>query len=141
MPSRRRFLQGFATLAATGFGSNASLLNQMKPQLSDFLKGHIRHSAAFWCFNSRGEKWSLEKMCDHAVTLGCKSVELIDPKHWDTLRRYGLLCAIVPNGMPGETFKRGLNNSQFHAEVIERTRATIEKCARAKYPNVIAFVG
>jgi len=104
-------------------------------------KGRVNHSVAYWCFNARGDKWSAEKTCEVAKGLGCKSVELIEPEHWATLKKHGLVCAIAPNGMPGAPFVRGFNNAKFHAEVIERTSKTIDQCADAKFPNVIAFVG
>jgi hydroxypyruvate isomerase len=43
--------------------------------------------------------------------------------------------------MPGAPFVRGFNNPKFHAEVIARTSKTIDRCAEAKFPAVIAFVG
>ncbi len=36
---------------------------------------------------------------------------------------------------------RGFNNPKFHEEVIERTKKTIDACAEARFPNVIAFSG
>jgi hydroxypyruvate isomerase len=36
---------------------------------------------------------------------------------------------------------RGFNNPKVHDEVIERTSKTIDQCADAKFPSVIAFVG
>jgi len=104
-------------------------------------KDRVNQSIAFWCFNARGEKWSAEKTCQVAKEIGCRSVELIGPEHWPTLQKHGLVCAIASNGMPGAPFMRGFNNLKFHDEVIERTSKTIDQCADAKYPNVIAFVG
>jgi sugar phosphate isomerase/epimerase len=104
-------------------------------------KGRVNQSVAFWCFNARGDKWSAEKTCEVAKELGCKSVELIGPEHWATLKKHGLVCAIASNGMPGAPFMRGFNNPKFHAEVVERTSKTIDQCADAKFPAVIAFVG
>lgn len=104
-------------------------------------KGNVKQSVAFWCFNARGEKWNVEKVCTIAKDLQCKSVELIGPEDWPTLKKHGLVCAIAPNGMPGAPFMRGFNNPKFHDEIIERTGKTIDVCADAKYPNVIAFVG
>jgi hydroxypyruvate isomerase len=76
-----------------------------------------------------------------ARQLGCVSVEICEPKSWPTLRRYGLTCAIAPNGMPGAPFKRGFNNPAHRAELLARTRETIDQCAAAGVPSVIAFVG
>ncbi len=105
------------------------------------LKGNIKHSIVFWCFNLFGEKWDAETMCAHAKKLGCQSVELADPKDWATLQKHGLICAIAPNGMPGAPFVKGLNNPKYHEEVISRTQKMIDACAEARFPSVIAFTG
>lgn len=105
------------------------------------LKGRVNHSVAFWCFNARGEKWSADKVCSVTRDLGGKSVELIDPADWHLLKKYDLVCGLAANGMPGAPFMRGFNNLQFHDEVIATTSKTIDQCADAKYPNVIAFTG
>lgn len=105
------------------------------------LNGRVNHSIAYWCFNARGEQWSAEKVCEVTAALGAKSVELMAPEDWHLLKRHNLVCGLAPNGMPGAPFMRGFNNAAFHDEVIERTGKTIDQCADAKYPNVIAFVG
>lgn len=71
------------------------------------------------------------------------SVELVGPDGWPTLAKYGLSCAIAPNGMPGPAYVKGLNNTGYHEEVIERTSNMIETAARApvKVSSVIAFTG
>lgn len=105
------------------------------------LRGRIQQSIVFWCFNVAGEKWGVEKTCQVARQLGCVSVELVEPKYWPILKKYGLICAIAPNGMPGAPFVKGFNNPRYHEEVLARTRQTIDACAEAGFPNVIAFVG
>ena len=105
------------------------------------LKGNIKQSIVYWCFNSGGSKWDAEQMCKVAHDLGCGSIELIEPQHWETLKKHKLTCAIAPNGMPGAPFKKGFNNTEFHAEVLAHTKETIDLCATAGFPNVIAFTG
>jgi hydroxypyruvate isomerase len=105
------------------------------------LKGRIKQSIVFWCFNTAGEKWGLEKTCQVARDLGCGSVEIVDPADWGVLKKYGLTCAIAPNGMPGAPFMKGFNNPRYHEEVIARTKKAIDACAEAKVPAVIAFTG
>ncbi|MBA4066111.1 MAG: hydroxypyruvate isomerase [Isosphaera sp.] len=134
MPTRRTFL---TTTAAAAVATTA----RHAPADEHKLKGRVNQSVAFWCFNARGEKWSADKTCEVAKGLGCKSVELIGPEHWDTLKKHGLVCAIAPNGMPGAPFMRGFNNPKFHAELVERTSKAIDQCADARFPSVIAFVG
>jgi hydroxypyruvate isomerase len=105
------------------------------------VNGRIKQSIVYWCFNAAGEKWDIDRTCQVARDLGCKSVELVVPEHWDTLKKYGLVCAIAPNGMTGAPFMRGFNNPKYQGEVIERTTKMIDNCADAGFPSVIAFTG
>jgi hydroxypyruvate isomerase len=145
MLSRRQMMQTglvFTGISASGRYHAAASHSASGGQPSVNTKSErIRQSVAFWCFNARGEKWSAEKVCQVAKDLGCASVELIPPEHWLLLKKYGLICAIASNGVAGAAFKRGLNNPRFHDEVITQTRKTIDHCAEAKFPSVIAFVG
>ncbi|MBL8848739.1 MAG: TIM barrel protein [Planctomycetaceae bacterium] len=105
------------------------------------LKGRIRHSVVFWCFNAGGDRWTIDQTCEYASRLGIESVEICGPETWDTLKKHGLSCAIAPNGMPGAPFMKGLNNPAYHEEVIAVTSRMIDDCAVANVPNVIAFTG
>ena len=105
------------------------------------LRGRVKHSVVFWCFNMGGEFWDIDKTCAIAASLGCKSVEICGPETWPTLKKHGLVCALAPNGMPGAPFMRGLNNTEFHGQVIDATSRMIEDCATAGFPSVIAFTG
>jgi hydroxypyruvate isomerase len=57
------------------------------------------------------------------------------------LKKHGLSCAIASNGMAGPPFVKGFNNPKYREQVIAVTRKTIETCAEAGVPNVIAFTG
>jgi sugar phosphate isomerase/epimerase len=142
MHSRRQILKGTvaasAAIAATTMGPT---LMTTAEETKGKLKGRIKQSVVFWCFNARGEKWSAEKTCEVANELGVPALEVIGPEHWATLKKHGLVCALAPNGMPGAPFMRGFNNLKFHAENLERTGKMIDACADAKFPSVITFVG
>jgi hydroxypyruvate isomerase len=138
MTSRRDAIKCAVAAAA---GTSMHSLSSASEAPDTKLRGRVKQSVAFWCFNSRGEKWSLERTCQAAKELGCRSVELVGPEDWNTLKNHGLTCAIAPNGMPGAPFMRGFNNRKFHVEVIERTEKAIDLCAQAHFPSVIAFVG
>lgn len=105
------------------------------------LKGRIKQSIVFWCFNARGEKWDIEKTCTVAKDLGVPALEIAGPEHWPTMKKHGLISALAPNGMPGAPFMKGFNNLDFHAENLERTGKMIDDCSDAKYPSVISFFG
>jgi len=113
----------------------------LSPEPATAHKGRVKQSIVYWCFNARGEKWDIEKVCEVAKALHCPSVELLGPELWPALKKHGLVCAIAPNGMPGAPFMRGFNNPQFHDELVERTSRMIDECAAAKCPSVISFVG
>jgi hydroxypyruvate isomerase len=98
----------------------------------------INQSIVQWCFDKH---WKIEELCQVAKRLGCASVEIVDPSEWATLKKYGLVCAIAPNGMPGAPFVKGFNNPQYHEELSTRMKKVIDACAEAGFPNVIAFSG
>jgi hydroxypyruvate isomerase len=66
---------------------------------------------------------------------------LASPDQLRVVQDHGLQCAIAPNGMPDPPFVRGLNNPRYQAEVISRTKESIDTCVEFGVPNVIAFNG
>jgi hydroxypyruvate isomerase len=121
--------------AALALPSCTSSQKNTKPAAA---KGRINHSVAYWCFANH---WSFEKTCQIAKSLGLKSVELVGPADFPTLKKYGLVCAIAPNGTPDPPFVKGFNNPKYHDMIIAKTKETIDACAEYKFPNVIAFTG
>ncbi len=135
--SRRQLLRGAAAAGAVSVLGRAATAADEKAAL----KGRVKQSVAFWCYNSAGDKWDIDRTCAVARELGCRSVELVDPKDWAVVKKYGLVCALAPNGMPGPPFVKGFNNPRYHEEVIGRTKQAIDLCAEAGFPAVIAFTG
>jgi sugar phosphate isomerase/epimerase len=105
------------------------------------MKGNIRHSVVFWCFNIAGDMWDIDKTCEIAKSLGCESVEICGPAEFPTIKKHGLTCALAANGMPGAPFMKGLNNLAYHEQVIDVTTKMIDECAKYGMPSVIAFTG
>jgi hydroxypyruvate isomerase len=138
--SRRSVLGG--ALAAGAAGALAAIdPATVQAESEGVVNGRIKQSIVYWCFNAMGDKWDVEKTCQVAKQLGCASIEIIGPEHWGTLKQYGLTCALAPNGMPGAPFMKGFNNPAYHDEVITTTKKTIDACADAGFPAVIAFTG
>ncbi|MCU0917949.1 MAG: TIM barrel protein [Planctomycetes bacterium] len=94
----------------------------------------IRQSIAYWCVQ---QYWSVEKTCQVARELGCRSVELVEPKDWPVLKKYGLVCAIANS----HWFDKGMNNPQYHEMCLGKLREAIAACGDAGFPNVITFTG
>jgi hydroxypyruvate isomerase len=98
-------------------------------------KGRINHSLVPWCY---ADYWkTLDEMCGIANKLGCKSIELIPPSDWPTLKKHGLTCAIAPSHL----FVQGMNNPKYQAGCIEMLTKRIDECAAAGVHTVITFTG
>ena len=80
---------------------------------------------------------ALDDLCRAAATLGLHSVELLGPESFDTLRRHGLICALVNS----HSIPKGLNDPANHEECLGSIRAAIEAASDAGFPNVITFSG
>jgi hydroxypyruvate isomerase len=126
---------GAAGAAALALSSCASVNGHLKQAAT---KGRINHSVAYWCF---ANYWDLEKTCQISKALGCKSIELVGPNDFPTLKKHGLVCALAPNGTPDPPFVKGFNNPEYHDMVVSKTRESIDACAEYKFPSVIAFTG
>ena len=100
--------------------------------------GNIRQSVVYWCYSKH---WSVEETCQHAVHLGCESIELVGSKDWPTLKKYGLTCAIAPIDVEGKPFVKGFNNPKYHPWLLGVTQKAIDQSSEFGCPNVIAFLG
>ena len=133
----RRTMLGIAAGAGAA-AALASCASVEERRRSAAASGRINQSIAQWCF---AQYWNLDKMCQVAKALHCKSVELVSPSDFATLKRHGLVCALAPNGTPDPPFVKGFNNPKYHDMVIAATRETIDACAEYGFPSVIAFTG
>ncbi|MCL6504299.1 MAG: sugar phosphate isomerase/epimerase, partial [Pirellulales bacterium] len=98
------------------------------------VRGRLKQSIAHWCFS---QYWSVEEMCRVARELGCTSVELVDPQHWPTLKKYGLVCALTMS----HWFDKGMNNPDYWPMCWEKIRQAIDVSAEYGFPNVLTFTG
>jgi hydroxypyruvate isomerase len=132
--TRRRALQSGAG-AALMLGAADSRLTAAAPsdQQATSLRGRIKQSVCPWCF----EPMPLETLCRHAAAMGIQSVELVEPKDWPILKRYGLVCAIAGS----HSFTQGLCDPAHHDVCIESLRSQIDNCAEGGVPSVITFSG
>jgi hydroxypyruvate isomerase len=103
--------------------------------------GRIKQSLAYWCLNATEWRWDIHRICETAVRLGCRSVELAPPELWPVVAAHGLDNALALNGMPDPVFAKGLNNPRYHEEILARTKQIIDQAADQGVRNVIAFTG
>jgi hydroxypyruvate isomerase len=93
----------------------------------------IQQSVVHWCFNPM----PVETLAAAAARMGLKSVELVAPEHWPTLKKHGLVCAI--SGSHG--FAKGFAHKEEHAECLASLRKSIDATSEAGFFSVITFSG
>ncbi|RYZ31007.1 MAG: hydroxypyruvate isomerase [Chitinophagaceae bacterium] len=133
--SRRSALKNL--MAGTAALGGAGMLSSFTSELnkSNALKGNINHSVCRWCFNSI----PLEEFCAAAKDIGIKAIDLVGPKDWETLKKFGLDSSMC-NGAE-INLEDGWNDPQFHDQLVQRYSEMIPLVAKAGYTNLICFSG
>jgi hydroxypyruvate isomerase len=129
--TRRRVATGAAAglgLIASGLGGAAAAAPTRVIE-----RGRIRQSVCKWCY----PKLSVEELCAAAQALGLESVELLGPESYETVKRYGLRCAVTNT----HSIPQGLNRPEHHEACLAAIRAAIDAASAAGFPNVITFSG
>lgn len=129
----RRSVLGMAAAGAAGLAVSSCATSPMSAK-QRATKGRINQSIAWWCFQNH---WDIEKTCQVANQLGCKSIELAEVKDWPMLKKYGLICALHGS----HWFDEGMNNPKYHDMCISKIRQSIDECADAGFPSIITFTG
>ena len=95
----------------------------------------IRQSVCRWCYKDL----SVDQLCQWAVQLGLKGVDLLEVEEYEIPRRYGLICTMGYAG--GGTIADAINRVENHASIEAAFRKNIPIAAKAGVPNVITFSG
>ena len=98
-------------------------------------KGRINHSVCRWCFNSI----PLEEFCQAVKTLNMPAIDLVGPKDWPVLQKYGLYSSMC-NGAE-INLVNGWNHSEYHETLVKNYSEMIPLVAKAGYRNLICFSG
>ncbi len=96
-------------------------------------KGRINQSVCKWCWDDI----PLEKLARECAAMGVKSLELVPPKDWPILKKYGLICALTGSHM----FVDAWTEKKHHAMCIEKITKAVDATSAAGWPNVITFSG
>ena len=83
--SRRQF----GTLASVS--AIAAMLQTHLEAADKAAGGKVRHSVCKWCYKDI----PLETLCAAAADIGLESIEMLDPPDFQTMKKYGLHCAMV----------------------------------------------
>ena len=95
--------------------------------------GRINQTLCKWCYT----KLSLEQLCQAAVKLGYKGIDLVGPEAFPTLKKYNLVGTMTTS----HSIPKGLNDKKNWDECLAKIRAGIDASSEAGYPNVICFSG
>jgi hydroxypyruvate isomerase len=134
--NRRSALQTLAGSTALAAAS-ASLAQRLSAAdaAAGTLKGRINHSVCKWCYKDI----SLEDLCAEGKKMGLQSVELLEVKDFPTLKKHGLVCAMV-SGVPGGIVN-GFNRVENHDKIVAWFEEAAPKVAAAGFQNIICFSG
>jgi hydroxypyruvate isomerase len=128
----KNILTGTAAVTTTGMLSSFGYSSNTK---SGGLKGNINHSVCRWCLNDI----PVDELCKVAKEIGLKGIDLVGPKDWPTLKKYGLVSSMC-NGAEINLVD-GWNNKQNHSTLIKNYSEMIALVAKAGYKNLICFSG
>src|ERR671912_615362 len=76
------------------------------------------------CPGALGRAMSLEDKCKEVARLGLYGIDLLGPKDWPTLKKYGLIPTMSNGGM---TIRDGINKVENHAGIESRLRELIDQ--------------
>jgi hydroxypyruvate isomerase len=139
--TRRSALRTMAGTAATVTAATAALSRHLAAadSAAGSLKGRINHSVCKWCY----PKIPLEALCAAGKEMGLQSVELLQPSDFPTLKRHGLICAMVSNpsidGLGG--IPRAWNRLEHHDKLVMAYEKQIQDVAAAGMDTLICFSG
>ena len=134
--TRRKAIKNM--LAGTAALTSAAMLSSFKSDdKSNYgaLKGNINHSVCRWCFGSL----TVEQLSAAAKDIGLKAIDLVGPKDWPVLQKYGLESSMC-NGAEINLIN-GFNDKQYHATLLKNYSDMIPLVAKAGYKNLICFSG
>ncbi len=135
--SRRQALAAAAAIGLAGALSSSETPRAQadsKPGDPVIKNGRVNQSIVHWCFQ---DHWDVERTCQVAKQLGCRSVEIVAPEHWHILKKHGLVCACAPS----HSFTIGLNNPKNWDECLGLLEKRLDEASAAGFPTVITFTG
>ena len=141
MPIKQNRRVLIKTLLASSVAIGASSLltacaAENKKESNVKLKGNVNHSVCQWCFSSM----PLEELCQAVKEMGFGAIDLIGPKDWPMLQKYGLYSSMCYIGGT-VSLTNGFNDKKYHEQLIKDYTEVIPLMKKAGYKNLICFSG
>ena len=131
----KNMLVGSAALGSSSMLSSFSTKENSKENQLKF-KGNINHSVCQWCYGFI----PLEELCQAVKEIGFGAIDLIGPKDWPILQKYGLFSSMCYHG-GAISLTNGFNNKTYHEQLIKDYKEVIPLIKNAGYKNLICFSG
>lgn len=131
---RRDFIESTAA-SALGLAVYPSKMTTALKNKKFELKNNINHSVCRWCF----EDIPLELFLQTLNNLGIKNLDLVGPKDWPLLQKYGINSSMCNGAELNLT--DGWNDPNYHDQLIKNYTEMIPKVAENGYKNLICFSG
>jgi hydroxypyruvate isomerase len=133
---RREALKKIGVAAFAALTPAVKIIGQNKPRKKYTLYGNINHSVCSWTFSHL----SLAALCDLALSMEVKAIDLVTPKDWSILKDKGLHCSMCYTA--GKiSLTEGWNNKSNHPWLIKDYEEAIPLVQKAGYQNLICFSG
>jgi hydroxypyruvate isomerase len=138
--SRRAFAKGSIALGALSAGAVTNAPSVAQEPKSATAKeanakaGRLNQSLCKWCYD---KNLSLDELCAYANKTGLVGIDLLGPKDFETLKKYGLVCTMVTS----HKLSDGLCDPKYWDEALETINSSIEAASAAGFRNVICFSG
>src|ERR1043165_5308196 len=100
------------------------------------LKGNINHSVCQWTYNFI----SVEELCVEVKKIGFSAIDLIAPKDFPTLKKYGIYSSMCYHA--GKvSLTEGWNHTENHPQLIKDYTEGISLVPDGGFKNIICFSG
>jgi hydroxypyruvate isomerase len=131
---RRQAIKAIA-LGSIGLATTNALLSHTNDHMDNPLKNNINHSVCSWTYGHL----SIEELCKLVKKLGFSAIDLVGPKDWPVLKKYGVDSSMC-NGAE-ISLVDGWNHKKNHDTLIKNYTTHINLVADAGYKNLICFSG
>lgn len=127
--------EALKSLAGLTFAGTFGLPSAKNIQKSALKNQPFKHSVCRWPYSGK----SLEELCEAATDIGIRSIELLNPEDFSTIKKHGLTCAMV-NCVP-LSLTDGFNDTSIHEKLKNEYFVLFPKVADAGFKNIICFSG
>ncbi len=143
--SRRRVVRELSAGMALGLGAlgmvplmkKSTPANLVAAEAQPVAGKRIHHSVCRGTYNDI----PLDVFCEACKKIGMEAIDLLGPKDFDAVKKYGLTVGMVYDQPEGYGLPRGFNHLEHHDALVAHYEKAIPVAAAAGMKNLICFSG